>query len=69
MPVSYTHLSARPDRLIMFRLMPVKYMSTMANSTLKGMLTATTRVGRRSLRNRASTTMARICLLYTSRCV
>ena len=50
--------SARPDRLRMFSVMPVKYISTMANSTLSGMLMATTSVGRRSLRKSASTMIA-----------
>ena len=38
--------------------MPVKYISTMANSTLNGILMATTMVGRRSFKNSASTMMA-----------
>ena len=38
--------------------MPVKYISTMANSTLSGMLMATTSVGRMSLRKSASTMIA-----------
>ena len=40
--------------------MPLKYMHTRAASTLRGMLKATTRVGSRSLRKRASTMMARM---------
>ena len=47
----------KPDRLRMFRVMPLKYIMTMANSTLSGMLMATTSVGRISF-NRASTMMA-----------
>lgn len=50
--------SARPDRLIMFRVTPEKYISTTANIRLMGMLNATTPVGRRSFRNSASTRMA-----------
>ena len=38
--------------------MPLKYIMTMANSTLSGMLMATTSVGRISFKNRASTMMA-----------
>ena len=48
----------KPDRLRMFRVMPLKYIMTMANSTLSGMLMATTSVGRISFKNRASTMMA-----------
>ena len=50
--------SARPDRERMLKVMPVKYISTMANSTLNGILMATTMVGRRSFRKSASTMMA-----------
>ena len=49
---------ARPERLIMLRVTPEKYISTTANIRLMGMLKATTRVGRRSLRKRASTSTA-----------
>ena len=49
---------ARPERVIMFRLRLLKYSSTRANSTLRGILTPTMRVGRRSFRNRASTNTA-----------
>ena len=48
----------KPDRLRMFRVMPLKYIMTMANNTLSGMLMATTSVGRISFKNRASTMMA-----------
>ena len=50
--------SARPDSEMMLRVMLLKYISTMANSTLRGILMATTAVGRTSLRNSASTMMA-----------
>ena len=50
--------SARPDSDRILKVMPVKYISTMANSTLNGILMATTMVGRRSFRNSASTMMA-----------
>ena len=43
----------------MFSVMPEKYMRTMAKSTLKGMLMATTAVGRTSFRKMASTRIAR----------
>ena len=52
--------SARPDRDRILNVMPVKYIHTMANSTLSGILMATTMVGRRSFRNSASTMIARI---------
>ena len=42
----------------MFSVMPEKYISTMAKSTLRGMLTATTAVGRTSFRKTASTRIA-----------
>ena len=45
----------RPDREIMFKLMPEKYMSTTANNTDKGMAIRVMKVGRRSRRNRNST--------------
>ena len=50
--------SAKPDRLRILKVMPVKYIITMANSTLSGIEMATTSVGRRSFRNSASTRMA-----------
>ena len=50
--------SARPDSDRILKVMPVKYISTMANSTLNGILMATTMVGRRSFKNSASTMMA-----------
>ncbi len=43
---------------MMFISRPVKYISTMANRTERGMLTPTTRVGLRSFRKMASTMMA-----------
>ena len=51
---------ARPDREMMFKVMSVKYISTMANSTLMGMEKAIITVGLTSRRNRASTRIARI---------
>ena len=51
---------ARPLRVMMFSDSPVKYISTSAKSTLSGMLTPTTIVGRRSFRNSARITMARM---------
>ena len=50
--------SPRPDSDRILKVMPVKYISTMANSTLNGILMATTMVGRRSFKNSASTMMA-----------
>ena len=50
---------ARPDKLRIFSVMPEKYMRTMAKSTLRGMLMATTSVGRTSFKKMASTRMAR----------
>ena len=49
---------ARPERVIMFRLSPVKYISTRAKSTLRGMLIATTSVGFTSRRKSARITTA-----------
>ena len=48
----------RPDRVIMFRVSPAKYMRTMANRTDRGILMPTTMVGRKSRRNRARIMMA-----------
>ena len=48
----------RPPRLMMFRSRPVKYIMTTANSTDRGMLTPTTRVGLTSFRNSARIRMA-----------
>ena len=50
--------SARPDSEIMFSVTPLKYISTMATITLKGMLKATTMVGFTSFRKKASTITA-----------
>ena len=52
--------SAKPDRLKIFNVIPEKYINTMANSTLSGILIATTSVGRRSFKKNASTITARI---------
>ena len=45
---------------MMFKVMSVKYISTMANSTLMGMEKAIMHRGLTSRRNRASTRIARI---------
>ena len=50
--------SERPASVITFRSSPVKYISTTANSTDRGILTPTTSVGLTSFRKMASTTMA-----------
>ena len=49
---------ARPLRVIMFSDRSVKYINTSAKRTESGMLTATMRVGRTSLRKNASTRTA-----------
>ena len=51
--------NARPDKEIIFMVMFVKYISTIANNTLSGMLNATTTVGRTSFRNSINTSTAR----------
>ena len=50
--------SARPDREMMFKVMPLKYMQTIAVTKLMGMENATTNVGRRSFRNSSNMAMA-----------
>ena len=50
--------TAKPDKEIIFSVMFVKNISTMENSTLSGMLKATTTVGRISCKNRNNTTIA-----------
>ncbi len=52
--------SAKPDRDIMFREIPEKYISISAVSTDRGMLTATTSVGFTSFKNNANTIIARM---------
>ena len=50
--------SERPDRVIMFRVRPAKYIRTIANNTDRGILMPTTTVGRKSRRNSARMMMA-----------
>ena len=49
---------AKPERVIMFRVMSVKYINTRANSTERGMLIATMMVGFTSFKNSARITIA-----------
>ena len=49
---------ARPDREMIFRVTPLKYMHTMAVTRLTGMENATTMVGRRSFKNTSRMKMA-----------
>ena len=50
--------SARPDRDMIFSVTPLKYMATMAATTLRGIEHATIMVGRISHRNRSRIIMA-----------
>ena len=52
--------SASPDMEMMFMEISEKYIRRIVNSTLSGIDTATTSVGRKSLRNSRSTRNARI---------
>ena len=52
--------NANPDREIRFKVTPLKYISTIAASTLNGILNATTIVGLMERRKIASTMIARI---------